>query len=732
MRRRYGPLVVVAALMCLTISARTGIGKEGPGQPAFEKSMEKAMTLLKQNKGKQGLAHLKTMLEKHKGQNYARAKHVELEDLAKRLAFSAEFPPPDPKTLVSGKLKKYTTASGQITIAYTPKTVGDFTRQNDMYYHKAEFAGPFTVKIKGPRYPSKSEDSPTVLIGGGEHPKTKEVQLWQITFGSPPRDEGMSQVWLPATIRHFDGDKDRTIASKEITPAKARKPFTLVVKVTRSKISATLNGKSLGSAKKPKELFGLFAFDAKGWTEMTITGAIEPSWIQSLVDEVVQEQRSTFAFDRSDYLPDWLFEAPTEEPDSEDRREGNGWPEDVDSMHTSGALSVIALIVAERYDDVFERIDALRERDYPESLLSYLGARARLRMGDREKALRAIDRCLQTDAGFPEGLVLKSTILALLGRSKDAGKLFEQMMATSRPDVSACETAALEMLLAGRPNDGKKFVQIAMSHGVTSEYLKKLNQLLVQSVSGPSWSRFAEIKTANYHVISDIDKETCREAAKVLEEAFTLFRSDLEWVARDKSRRFKVFLFSGEEGFENYLKETALLGKPIERAAGLYSPMLKQLLIWNLPSRDEMINTIRHEGFHQYLDRFMPNAPTWFDEGLAVYYENAIRVGGHLKAGQMHKSYLEMLESEEPLPLKKFVYGNAKDFYANGSHSYAQGWALVHMLRHGKTEYRQLFKKLVKEFQLRSAADAQRSLISDEDLDLMELEFERYLGKLNK
>ena len=54
---------------------------------------------------------------------------------------------------------------------------------------------------------------------------------------------------------------------------------------------------------------------------------------------------------------------------------------------------------------------------------------------------------------------------------------------------------------------------------------------------------------------------------------------------------------------------------------GLYSPALKQLLIWNQPNRKKMLETVRHEGFHQYLDGVMSDPPPWLNEGLAMYYE---------------------------------------------------------------------------------------------------------------
>ena len=41
---------------------------------------------------------------------------------------------------------------------------------------------------------------------------------------------------------------------------------------------------------------------------------------------------------------------------------------------------------------------------------------------------------------------------------------------------------------------------------------------------------------------------------------------------------------------------------------------------------------MRHEGYHQYLDRVMPDPPVWFNEGLAVYHENGIKEDGTREA----------------------------------------------------------------------------------------------------
>src|SRR5688572_16035759 len=163
--------------------------------------------------------------------------------------------------------------------------------------------------------------------------------------------------------------------------------------------------------------------------------------------------------------------------------------------------------------------------------------------------------------------------------------------------------------------------------------------------------------------------------------------AQLTWIKEDKTQpRFRVFLFSGESGYQDYVK--AIVGEAAPHTAGLYSPVLKQLLIWNVPRREDMVRTIRHEGFHQFLDRIMENPPTWLNEGMAEFWETAKHEQGKLVGGQTRREHVATLvRGRSALPkLKDFVYGSAGDFYEFAQLRYAQGWALVHFLRKGPRE----------------------------------------------
>jgi hypothetical protein len=178
------------------------------------------------------------------------------------------------------------------------------------------------------------------------------------------------------------------------------------------------------------------------------------------------------------------------------------------------------------------------------------------------------------------------------------------------------------------------------------------------------------------------------------------YKNDLKMI-EDPSQRFRVFLFSGESGYLKYCNK--IKSKPMIHTAGLYSPMLRQLLIWNLPDTEAMLRTVRHEGFHQYLDCLMDNPPIWFNEGLAEYYEIADYVyrGLRCRGGQVSTGHLLALHPLDQViglsrqlnitPLDRFLFITPEAFYKNPKVHYAQSWAFIHFLRHSTDQNKQLF-----------------------------------------
>jgi hypothetical protein len=241
------------------------------------------------------------------------------------------------------------------------------------------------------------------------------------------------------------------------------------------------------------------------------------------------------------------------------------------------------------------------------------------------------------------------------------------------------------------------------------------------------------VKSQNFDVSSDIDQELCKQASVVLEEALSIYRAQVHALKPEKKRLYRVFLFSGEAGFSRYLADvTVLSGRRPENVAGLYSGLLKQLLIWNLPNRDEMMRTIRHEGFHQYLDRLLPDPPVWFNEGMAVYYEGMDKVAGEYRIGKPRADDLKRLREKPFGRVAPFLEISRADFYGGGVQSYARGWLLVHLLKNGPSKYKDLYRQYMTKLETMSGVEATRAVFDAKVMATIDADLEAYRQSIDK
>jgi len=238
---------------------------------------------------------------------------------------------------------------------------------------------------------------------------------------------------------------------------------------------------------------------------------------------------------------------------------------------------------------------------------------------------------------------------------------------------------ALVLLDQGRLREADRVLEEAARDGVSDAQLDWLDGLVTQAVAGPDWGRSYEVVTEHYLVRTDLDARACEDAARVLEDAWDRFERDMPALRSRRDERLRVYLFSGQRGFLDYLRESS--GIVTHSAAGLYEPRIRQLLIWNLPNEAEMLRTVRHEGLHQWLDDALPDAPRWLHEGLAEYYEHGKDEHGRWRLAASAPPPGRW--SERPVPLATFVTLDDAGFLADPVAHYMQSWALVHFLRHG-------------------------------------------------
>ncbi len=140
-----------------------------------------------------------------------------------------------------------------------------------------------------------------------------------------------------------------------------------------------------------------------------------------------------------------------------------------------------------------------------------------------------------------------------------------------------------------------------------------------------------------------------------------------------------------------------------EGSGGYWSSGQRELVFFDMAPRSFTLAVLNHEAFHQYIYYFYGElAPhSWYNEGHGDYFAGAklsrsYRVlsfgnaGGGIgrqegvKKACMLRSQGKDSSDGAATALQDLMRYSQQEYYANGRVHYAQGWALVHMLRESK------------------------------------------------
>lgn len=707
----------------------------------FLKDLDKVKILTDGRKWEAAKKHIDTLLRTHKGKPIVYAKKTELEEMVKKCTFWMTHKTPDPKEAVSGKLEAFQLSTGKIKIRYKPDCLGDFNTGAEKkpktladiketalqalgkywkHIHPATFAGPYSIEIRGLAYP-RSGPGPVLMVC-----LTAE-EGYSVIFGSALETMGNLSRWYPARLFYINKEGKKEVDYREMSPGRPGKPYSVKVTVGQTSVCAYYNNRKVLSASKKKNLWGSAGFyGAFEFDEVIFSGQAEPSWLQGMIDRAVQEEMAAFEKDYQpgDHLPAWLFEKPEASTALKNPIERE-WPGTVHETESTILCQARTYYEKEELQDGMNLAIQYAKARKSEAAWEFLLALFSHSLGQMDKALHHCSQVCEIDPAFIPAWELKAKILRNLGREDEGVAIYDDILKKYPGSATLYEHAVQLLLKIGQPEKAKAMVDHALRNSVTSEELEQNNALLVKAINGPPWGRTYESKSENYHVFSDIDHKTCADAAEILEDSYQSYTIYLEPVKDLEKKRFKVFLFSGLEGYKKHCCD--LLGAVPHMSAGFYSPSIRQLFIWNVPSRDQMMRTVRHEGFHQYLDHIMDDPPLWFNEGLAEYYEISQRVHGRWKLGEVHKAHLPTLE-KGLFPLETFLYQDKKPFMLKAPANYAQSWAFIHFLRHSTKENKKIFKDLWEAFKSTpSKKAAMDKVFGSLDMGAMQKAFEEHV-----
>ncbi len=609
------------------------------------------------------------------------------------------------------------------------KALADFTKEGTAWVHPLSFDGPFTIEIKGSSYPAFSDPphAPVIVVCADWSQSTV------VCFGLPPTLTGRNTRYVPARILHVEGGEATTEAEAQpfVMPGQ---PYDVKVVVANGSVTGSFDNNKLLTAPRTGNPEGRFAFDNfSGVTDILVTGKAEPSWLLNVVDSAVQQRWTAFEKDYKpvDDLPEWLRDKAWGGIGATAAKE-ELLPGSEPSKGSDHVRAFLALMNDRKAQDALEYADKIPADGVGDAARQWLRASALDALGRDREALEAYDKVCALDPKYLPArrmkVVLASNQRSLREAIDDGKGVVADFPRESGPYV---DLASLQ-LLGGRPEDARALVRSAIDAGIPAGTLEEAQHLVTRALKGPLWSKAYEYKSEHYVVASDISQRMCFEAASLLEKFYAKFDLHLRHVPAQEKRVFRVFLFSGRAGYDAYTKD--LIGHEKKNTAGLYSRMVKQLLIWNLPDLESMMRPVRHEGFHQYFDRLASDTPVWLNEGLAEYYEGSKLVKGAWSDGEIQAQHVETLAKKGLVPLKEFVRIRPSVFYGEETAraSYAEAWALVHFLQSSGPENKKVFDRLLDALIAGTKpGDAIDQVFTPELLARLEPEFASYVTRLH-
>jgi tetratricopeptide (TPR) repeat protein len=160
----------------------------------------------------------------------------------------------------------------------------------------------------------------------------------------------------------------------------------------------------------------------------------------------------------------------------------------------------------------------------------------------------------------------------------------------------------------------------------------------------------------------------------------------------DEAPPVVVLVFRDNRAYEPFLPRDN--GRPVRAGGFFQSGVDVNYITLSLQAGDRAYPAILHEFSHLLLRNWMPDAPLWFNEGIAEYY-STFEVSGDGRRASIGKpiaAHRTLLQSRR-LPFTRFfaVEHRSAEYTrdtADRETFYAQSWAIVHHAFHADTERR--------------------------------------------
>ncbi|MEM1444518.1 MAG: DUF1570 domain-containing protein [Planctomycetota bacterium] len=212
----------------------------------------------------------------------------------------------------------------------------------------------------------------------------------------------------------------------------------------------------------------------------------------------------------------------------------------------------------------------------------------------------------------------------------------------------------------------------------------------------------------HYHIHTDLTRAETVPFGRHMDAVYEAYVRRFAAFTPKRPEPMPLYLFRTEAEYHGFLLD---MGIEARHSGGMFFVNHRRRGLATFiegQSLSEVYAVLQHEGFHQFAWKYLgADLPTWVNEGLAQYFEDAPLVNGRLVVGNTDRARLARvraaLRSGETLPLGT-LFALSEEAWADAvhhdeSHSgllYAQSWSAVYFLIHGEDgRYRSAFQQFL-------------------------------------
>ncbi len=213
--------------------------------------------------------------------------------------------------------------------------------------------------------------------------------------------------------------------------------------------------------------------------------------------------------------------------------------------------------------------------------------------------------------------------------------------------------------------------------------------LFVSDAKADDWIR---VRSTNFSLVGNASEKDMRRVANKLEQFREVFRTLFPNLKFSSAVPTTVIVFKNERAFRPF-KPVNADGKATDWVAGYFQSGedVNYITLSTAGPAEQTYRTIFHEYVHFLVNNSFGRSriPPWFNEGIAEYYELfTIEDDQKVKLGNLNDSHLATLQRTQLLPFETFFNVDYYSLHRQGGHGanifYAQSWAFMHYLLHGK------------------------------------------------